>query len=115
MEDHRLRYGADLVTGQLQAPAEVDFFKVHEEVEIEEADLAGGGDAEEERRATSPKERYRRVVLAFVALAAVEETADGVRVEATDGRHDSDMAVVATGVWMGRLIQVCVGGMRKPL
>jgi glycine/D-amino acid oxidase-like deaminating enzyme len=46
------------------------------------------------------------------AVTAVEETAGGVRVEATGGRHDSDMAVVATGVWMGRLIPALAAHLR---
>ena len=37
-------------------------------------------------------------------VIAVDETADGVRVQAESGGREFDAAVVATGVWLGRLV-----------
>ena len=37
-------------------------------------------------------------------VAAVDETPGGVRVQAESGSRDFDAAVVATGVWLGRLV-----------
>ena len=73
VKDHGLRHGADLVASELETPAQVYFLKVHEVLGIEKPDLAGRGNAEEKGCATGPKERHGGIVLALVALAAVEE------------------------------------------
>ena len=73
VKNHGLRHGANLVASELETPAQVDFLKVHEVIGVEKPDLAGRGDAEKEGRARGPKERDGCIVLALVALAAVEE------------------------------------------
>ena len=78
--DHCIGHRNDAISGQMETPAEIDFFHMHIERFIQETHLVQSLYAKEHRSPQGPEDVNRAVVLTFVLLNRVEHPPTAERV-----------------------------------